>query len=58
MKKPYLINNNGSVADIRCSLSFGSTKEDLEASLEDEKKKRNRITVITMLERALKKKNK
>ncbi len=51
----YLINRLGSVDDIRCSLKFSHSLEDLESALTDENSKPEpRITVVKMLETSIK----
>lgn len=59
----HLINNQGSVEDIKCSLGYMKFKSHkellgdlflLEESLKDEKMFRNRITVIVMIEKKIK----
>ena len=51
----YLLNQRGNIDDIKCSLSFGYSKEDLLEALHDEKQNKNRQTVIKLLEAKLRK---
>lgn len=54
--KEFLINNRGSIEDIRCSLKLGMPDIDhLRRAITDEKKNQNRDTVLKMLANALKK---
>lgn len=63
MTHQHLINQSGSVDDIKCSLSFikqctPQTISLLTNSLENERQNKNRATVIKMLEAKIKKLNK
>lgn len=56
--RKFLINQRGSVEDIRCALRYDFDLHFLTESLENEKQNQNRATVIKMLEVAIRKADK